>query len=304
MTDPHAITPLPPLPPRDPRGHKGTFGIVAVVGGQAGPTSRMIGAPVLAARGALRAGAGLVRLALPEPILSAAMASLPSATGVPLPVGPAGELRHEAVPVFDRVVSECTVLAVGPGLGLDPQARALALRAVQQEDVPVVVDADALTALAGVPDLFRDFRARAVLTPHPGEFRRLATTLRIAADPADPHQRPRAAQELAQRLGCIVVLKGAGTVVSDGQRLWVCGVEHGALATGGTGDVLTGVVASIIAQHAPLPGSPLDLFSASCLAVEAHARAALRWANGDLARAGMLAHELADNLPDALASLR
>ncbi len=83
----------------------------------------------------------------------------------------------------------------------------MALRSVQQEDVPVIVDADAINALAGVVDLHLDFRARAVLTPHPGEFKRLAASLRIALDPVDPGTRPTAAAELAQRLGCVVVLK-------------------------------------------------------------------------------------------------
>lgn len=170
---PQGPLPLPPLPRRDPSGHKGTFGTVAVVGGCAQPGVRMIGAPALSALAALRAGAGLARLVMPTPVLEAGLTITPSATGRPLPTDLTGAVvAHEAAAVIDELARTCDCIAIGPGLGLGEGARAAALRAVQQEEVPVVVDADAINNLAEVPELVRDLRAAAVLTPHPGEFRR------------------------------------------------------------------------------------------------------------------------------------
>lgn len=299
-------TPLPQLPVRDPRGHKGLFGTVLVVGGRAGPGARMIGAPAMVAHGALRAGAGLARIAAPEPVLNAEIVLCPAATGIIMPTDEDGALiPHEATRVIDEHAPQCQCLVVGPGLGRGEGPRAAALRAVQQDAVPVVVDADAISELAEIPELTRDIRAAAVLTPHPGEFRRLAGPLRIEQDPVDMATRPKAAEELAQRLGCIVVLKGAGTVVSDGQRTWVNTTGSPVLATGGTGDVLAGLMAGIIAQAASAPvGRRPDLYDAARLAVHAHGRAGELWAEMHGATGGMLAPELCELIPQAIEELR
>lgn len=303
-------TALPKLPHRDPRGHKGTFGTVSIVGGSAETPRRMIGAPALAALGALRAGAGLVRLVMPAPILDAGIAICPSATGRSIPVDHEGcILGHEAARVIDEQVASCDCLVVGPGMGESEGSRAAAIRAVQQEACPVVVDADAINRLAEVPELARDFHAAAILTPHPGEYRRLAGALGITADPTDERGRGLAAELLAQRVGCIVVLKGAGTAVSDGQRTWVSGAANAALATAGTGDVLGGVIAGLVAQFVPRHGAatasrPLGLFEAACLGVWAHAAAADAWVRERGAEAGLLAEELAERVPGAVETLR
>lgn len=308
-------TPPLVLPARDPRGHKGTFGTVCVLGGCAERGVRMIGAPALVATAALRAGAGLAKLLVPEPIMNAALAAAPWATGAPIGVDHEGELLgHEAAAAIDgRLRDGCACLVVGPGMGTSEGARAASIRAVQQDAAPVVVDADALNCLAEVPELQRDFRAAAVLTPHPGEFRRLASALRIAQDPAREETRPAAAEALAQRLGCVVVLKGRATVVSDGHRTWVNATGCDALATAGTGDVLSGVIAGIAAQfvgiapHPKVPrpqGKPLDLFDAARIAVWAHGRAADRWVARHGASAGMLATELCEEIPGALEEAR
>ncbi|MCC6659679.1 MAG: NAD(P)H-hydrate dehydratase [Phycisphaerales bacterium] len=301
----------PKLPPRDPRGHKGTFGTVAVVGGCAHDDARMIGAVALVATGALRAGCGLARVVTPAPILAAVIGLCPSATGVPMPVDRAGHIQaHEAVAAVDRQVESCSVLVIGPGMGRGDGVRAAALRAVQQELVLAVVDADAINALADVPELTRDFRAASVLTPHPGEYARLAAALRLDHDPVDEATRPAAAEALAQRLGCIVVLKGSRTVVSDGQRTWVNTTGSAALATAGTGDVLAGVIAGVAAQfvappHTPsTPGRPLEFFDAARIAVAAHGLAAELWAGRHNAAAGLMAMELASEIPAALERLR
>jgi hydroxyethylthiazole kinase-like uncharacterized protein yjeF len=294
----------PTLPQRPAAGHKGTFGTVSVVGGSCADGARMIGAPALAGLGALRAGAGLVRLVMPNPILNAGIAMCPSATGIGLPVDGRGEVvAHEAAEVIDGVLMQSTCMAIGPGLGANAGAAAISLRAVQQQDIPVVIDADAINNLAAVPELHRDFNAAAVLTPHPGEFRRLAQALRMTHDPVDPASRPLAAEALAQRLGCVAVLKGAGTVVSDGIQTWVCDRGHPCLGTAGTGDVLAGLIAGLIAQHGTGPKA-MPLFDLARAAVYAHAAAGERWAQSREASAGLLAQELADELPAVLESLR
>lgn len=329
---------LPLLPLRDTASHKGDFGRVAIVGGcctfmhlaapgnLAPPSAHatMIGAPCLAAIAALRAGAGLARLVMPAPILPHALVIAPSATGIPLDTTDAGQLiPHAAVALIDRLAAECDALAIGPGLGVSDGARAACLRAVQQQDAPVVVDADALNNLAHVPELTRDLRAAAILTPHPGEFKTLTASMGLRDHlglTASPDSRARAAEQLAQRLGAIVVLKGAGTVITDGLRTRINTTGHPCLATAGTGDVLTGIIAAFIAQFVAPPsplsafippdriprptGKPLDLFDAACLAVHVHGLAGEAWATRHAASAGLLAMDLCDEIPAVIESLR
>jgi len=241
MTSP--IT-FPALPIRDPAGHKGTFGTVAVLGGCALPETRMIGAPTLSALAALRVGAGLAKLVMPTPILDAGLVILPSATGRTIPTDHSGGIiPHEAACVVDAVIRDCECLVIGPGLGRGDGPRAATLRAAQQEDVPVVIDADALNALSETPQISRDLHAQAVLTPHPGEFRRLCEGLGLKNHLGIANSREQAAEQLAQRLGCIVVLKGARTVVSSGVATWTNDFSDACLATAGTGDVLSGAIA-------------------------------------------------------------
>lgn len=306
---------LPGLPARDPGGHKGTFGTVSVVGGCADPARPMLGAPVLAATAAVRAGAGLVRLCVPSPLLIPALSACPSATGVALPAGEDGAvIGHEAAEVLDSLVRESASLVVGPGLGIENSHNngrsSLVLRALAQDEVPVVLDADGLNTLASVPDPLPDVRAGMVLTPHPREFERLAggLGLRVSGD------REQDATALAQLVGGVVVLKGAGTVVSDGMRSWVCTSGHHCLATGGTGDVLAGVIGGLAAQfvrcETPIPGrerglgaGPLSLYEAAVLGVEIHARAGERWAKQHGGGAGLLAMELCDLVPGVMAGM-
>lgn len=320
---------LPKLPVRKADAHKGDAGGVGVIAGCAGPT-RMIGAAALVARGAFRAGAGLVRLGMPAPIVDAALGLEPSAMGVTLPVDDEGYLiGHRATQAIDELAERSDVLVVGPGLGGASKSgsgsamegpRSAALRAVQQLDAPVVVDADAINALAGLSELTREVRGSCVFTPHPGEFDRLAGAVNLGRSVRSGEHRERSAEELAQRLGAIVVLKGAGTVVSDGHRTWTCPHGHPCMATAGTGDVLAGVIAGLIAQHAmppaqaaalamlpeqlqaKMPGDSLSLYDCARLGVAAHALAGERWA--EQATAGLLARELADLVPVALDTLR
>lgn len=300
----------PRLPERAVDGHKGVFGTVLVAGGSmyrapdddAAPMRTvMLGGPCLTALAALRSGAGLCRMLLPDPMVMPALSIVASATAYGLPVTRAGDLvAHEAAASLDHALGDAACLAIGPGLGTAPGAQAMVLRAVQQERAPVVVDADALNCLAMMAELHRDFRCRGILTPHVGEYRRLARALGCDADPTTEEGRIRAAEQVAQRLGCVVVLKSSVTVVSDGQRSWEHGSENPVLATGGSGDVLAGIVAGLAAQH----GGALDLFEVARCAVEAHARAGALWRERERASGGMLAADLLELLPGAVEGLR
>lgn len=297
------ISSLPLLPPRPATGHKGTFGTVLIVGGSAGDV-RMIGAPALAACGAARAGAGLVQILAPAPIIDAVIGAALFAIGVAVPVA-SGDLMdpQAAVLSFDRIAATASSIVIGPGLGAGPAVSALALRAITQDAVPVVIDADAINELATHPEIWKDLRAPAVLTPHPGEFVRLERAVKSNSNgsiPATDDEREERCAALAQRLGAVVVLKGAGTIVSDGTRVWRCDAGHPCLATGGTGDVLAGVIGGLIAAT----GSPCDCFILAAIAVMAHARAGETWARTRGASAGMLATELAELIPAELECLR
>ena len=320
----NAPSDLPRLPARPRDGHKGTFGTVAVIGGCCDGQTRMVGAPALAAYAALRSGAGLAKLLMPEPILTAGLAHCATATGIPLAVDPGtGEIvPHLAAQTIDELLSHksADVIAIGPGMGTSEGAKSATLRVIQQEQLAAVIDADAINCLAAMPELFRDFHAAAVLTPHPGEFKRLCAGLALTGDLGLAHSRERACEQLAQRLGRIIVLKGAGTVVSDGLRTWTCPSGHPALATGGTGDVLSGIIAGLIAQFCPTPQMmlmrakapampahptrPLDLYDAARIAVWAHGAAGELWAAQHHASAGLLAMELASCVPPVLERLR
>jgi NAD(P)H-hydrate epimerase len=310
--------PMAPLPARDPQGHKGTFGTVVVVGGCAmglGTTPRagdagarvMFGGPVLCARAALRAGCGLVDLALPAPLVAGALAALESATAHALPVDAAGELDASGcASVLDPVLARATAIAIGPGLGGGHAVVQVVVRLLARESLPAVVDADALNALAATPRFDLDFRAPAILTPHPGEFGRLAASLGLPAlaDGASPEELHAAAQALARRVGAVVVLKGARTTVSDGLHAWSVRAGTPALATGGSGDALAGICASLLAQFGPASRArSLSMLDCARWAVVLHGMAAQRWSAAH-GQAGMLAHELCDSVPEAIEEAR
>ncbi len=297
------------LPARDARGHKGTFGTVAVIGGCAirpgesgGGGSYMVGGAAMAAVASLRAGAGLVKLVLPEPVLAAGLAIAASATGVPLAVDASGDvIAHRAAAVIDELMSSVSCVAIGPGMGVSAGASAVVFRCCAQDAVPVIVDADALNNLAASTDFHRDLRAPAVLTPHVGEFRRLALAMGVTADPVDESTREKACAELAQRLGCVVVLKSAATVVSDGHRTWVHDEPNAAMGTAGTGDVLCGVIAGLVAQH--FRGG-LTLYECARAGVWVHGLAGRAWVARHGARGGMLAGELLEEVPGVVEGMR
>ncbi len=281
------------VPARDPDGHKGLFGHVLVVAGARG----FAGAAVLCARGALRAGAGLVTIAGPASLAGVPPASLPEAMTRSLPETAAGTVSESACDMIAELAAERQVVAIGPGLTTHPDVVALVRRLLPRIEAPVVVDADALNALASEPGRLRDVPGPVVITPHPGEMARLVG--RTAAEV----QRDRlgTAREAARTFGTITILKGARTVVAapDGRAV-IIPRGNAAMATGGTGDVLTGAVAAMLGRRLPP-------FEAAACAAYLHGLA------GDLAcgvsagpsrELGLLAHEVADAIPRALARVR
>jgi ADP-dependent NAD(P)H-hydrate dehydratase / NAD(P)H-hydrate epimerase len=285
------------LPERPVRGHKGTFGKLLVVAG----SLDYAGAALLVCRAAGRAGAGLVTLAVPESLQPLFAAKVVEATTMALPEDDVEEIDPE--PALARILDhDHDAMVVGPGLrpGLATTDLVRALTAVPEEPeaVPAVLDAEALRCLASVDGWWESATRRCVLTPHAGEFARLRTGSGrdAAADGdlgSDDGARIRAASTAARDWGQVVVLKGARTVIAapDG-AVAVAPFENPALASGGTGDVLSGTIGSLLAQG-------LDPFSAARLGVYLHGMA------GELVRerigdAGLLASDL----PDAVALSR
>lgn len=266
---------LPRLGARRADGHKGSYGTVAIVAGRDG----MLGAAILCARAALRGGAGLVRVALEDAVSRAALtAAVPGAMTVDRARDPADW------------VAGASVLAVGPGLGDDRQAEAAldgVAEAIARTDGlrAVVVDADALNILARRHGLAWPGTVPAVFTPHPGEAARL---LGCSGSSAVQSARRAAIEELVGKTGAVCVLKGAATLVCDGRRMFENTTGNPGLGTGGSGDVLTGLIAALIAQG-------MEPFEAACLGVHVHGAAGDR-----VARERSMAGLVAEDLPDAI----
>jgi len=278
MNDIHFLDSLPPWPERPRDAHKGSFGTVLIVAGSPG----MSGAAVLAGNAALRGGAGLVKLAVPEPIVPLVAVQQPCFMVQPVEPVAMAELVSQA---------KADVLVAGPGLG---QTTAVRERVEQLLacDIPLVLDADALNVLAPVPAAWPHRPAPTLLTPHPGEMARLLGCSREQVQ----DERLGKAIALAQRLGSIVVLKGAGTIVTDGRSAYINRTGNPGMATGGTGDVLAGLLGALLAQRfAPLEAAVLSVY--------------LHGLAGDLAaerlgEVSLLATDLVEMLPLAIQRYR
>lgn len=229
------------LPRRQAWAHKGSCGRVLVIAGSQGLT----GAAALTASSAVRSGAGLVTLGIAASLNPIMESKVTEVMTKPLPETAWGTLGPDAVPYIQKLAAACDVLAIGPGLGREEATSEVVQLTVRNAQCPLVIDADAINALADCTEILLESEALAVLTPHPGELARLTglSAEKINAD------RLTAAREAAADLGCIVVLKGAATVVAfpDGE-VFINPTGNAGMATGGTGDVLTGVIAAFIAQ--------------------------------------------------------
>ncbi len=273
--------PKPPTRPAD--AHKGTAGLVLVVAGSRG----MAGAAALTGNAALRGGAGLVRIATPDVALDTVAALAPCCTTAPLPDDGACVKPRAAGRILE-LAAEQHVLAMGPGLGQTLGVKSVVRAVLVGIKIPVVLDADALNVLAGnAEESLAKARVPLLLTPHPGEAARLLGT---SARDVQTDRRGAAAQLAG--LGAVAVLKGAGTVVCDGRRVYVNETGNPGMATAGSGDVLAGLMAALVA-------SGMEPFDAAVLAVWAHGRA------GDLAAEqvgvlGLTALDVLRCVPEAL----
>ena len=278
------IESIPKLKSRPTEAHKGDFGKVCIIAGSMG----MSGAAALAGRAALRAGAGLVRVATPKSVLPIVASIEPSFTTVALPEDDLGRISATATKAILDAVGENDALAFGPGIGVSSGLRAILETLLEQEALKLVIDADGLNNLAKMKGWPERLKAKLILTPHPGEFKRLWSDLfREALPPGRQAQ----ASAFAQRTGSLVVLKGAGTVVTDGERVYINQTGNPGMATAGSGDVLTGVITALLGQG-------LTGFNAAVLGVYIHGLA------GDIAaeklgQISLIATDIAQALPDA-----
>jgi NAD(P)H-hydrate epimerase len=279
-------TDLPSFPRRPPDAHKGSVGSVLVIAGSVG----MSGAAYLCAKAALRTGAGVVVTACPDAIQPVLAAKHTCVMVRPFPSTAEGTLHFDGLERLLALSRDFDAVALGPGLSRHPLTAELARRLITGLGQKLVVDADALNAIAGhAARILPALSAVSVLTPHPGEFARLAggTTSSIQAD------RRQAIEGLIGRTGAAVVLKGKGTLVGQrGRPVWENGTGNPGMATAGAGDVLSGVVAALLAAG-------LDAYDAARLGVHLHGRA------GDLAatevgQAPLIATDILEKVPAAI----
>ncbi len=252
--NPIEITELPKLPARADDSHKGTFGKVLVVAGSRG----MTGAAILCGTAAMRAGAGLVQVATPADVQAVVAGGNPCYTTASLPIDVQGHLNEDAVSIILDLARSANVLAVGPGLGQLGKIPEIMEYLLIQATLPIVLDADGINALTKLPvDVLRRREVPIVLTPHPGEFGRL---IRRSAGEVQ-QQREALAIPFAADHNVVLVLKGQGTLVTDGQRLYRNNTGNPGMAKGGSGDVLTGMIAALIAQGlAPFEAAQLGVW--------------------------------------------
>ena len=275
---------IPRLADRPADGHKGTFGKVCLVAGSVG----MSGAAALAGRAALRAGAGLVRVATARSALPTVAAIEPCYTTIPLAEDNAGRISAKALATILNAVEENDATAIGPGLGQSAGLRSIVETLLAQEDLRLLIDGDGLNNLSKLPGWPQKRKARVILTPHPGEMQRLWSGLLRETMPQDRQQ---TAVKVASATGAVVALKGAGTVVTDGQRTYVNTTGNPGMATAGSGDVLTGLIAGLMGQG-------MKNFDATVLGVYLHGLAG-DIADERLGQTSLMATDLIDALPEA-----
>ncbi len=278
------ITEIPRLKPRQADSHKGTFGKICIAAGSFGFT----GAAVLCGKSALRCGAGLVRLAVPKTSLPIVASAGICYTAIPLPEDRAGQMSPAALNTLLAYIEDNDVFGFGPGCGTNSGVRGTISGLIEAEGLRLVIDADGLNCLCKIKDWPERKKADIILTPHPGEFARLWKAL---FREEMPDSRDESAVKLAERTGSAVVLKGAGTVVTDADRIYVNDTGNPGMATAGVGDVLTGMITA-------LAGQGMGNFDAAAAGVYIHGIA------GDIAaerfgQISMTAEDIIESLPEA-----
>ena len=267
------------LPDRKENAHKGNFGKVLLLCGSRGFT----GAAYLAAMGALRTGAGLVYLGVPESIYQIEAIKLNEAIVFPLP-DREGMLCPEAIPLLADRLPQMDAVVLGCGLGQSQGAEGVVRWVLEQARCPVVLDADGINLIGRHRDVLRGRAGATILTPHQGEFVRLGFPI--------GEDRMASARQAARELGCVMVLKGHGTCVTDGQREYINPTGNPGMAVGGSGDVLSGIIGSLLGQGL----APLEAAACGCWV---HGAAGDQCAR-DLGQYGMLPTDMLNALPRLL----
>ncbi len=286
LTGPGDVRPM--FAPRRRDGHKGTYGHLLVLGGSVGKT----GAALLAGKAALRMGAGLVTVATAERAVAAVARGMMELMTEPLPETPAGTIAAEALPVIEKILKGKNGIVIGPGISTDPSTASLVASLLPKLKVPAVIDADGLNIVAERRDVLKKMTVPVVLTPHPGEFARLTgeTIAEVLA------KRLEMAPAFAREHNVILVLKGHRTIIAapDG-RVFVNPTGNPGMATGGSGDVLSGMIGSMLVQSK-------DVLGAIRAAVYAHGLSGDQ-AAAKLGERSLLAGDLIRFLPAAVKSL-
>jgi len=276
------------LPPRPVYGHKGTFGKVLLLAGSKG----MTGAAYLASSAAIRSGAGLVYLGIPESLNPVMEMKLTEVITIPLKETVVQSLGDEAAEEIITSLPSYSVLGIGPGLSRHPETQRLVRRIIEKSTLPLVVDADALYALREDTDLLKKTNSPVIITPHPGELANLLNKdIKYILE-----NQMEVAREVAHQFGIVVVLKGARTIIVEEKGEGYINIsDNSGMATAGSGDVLTGIICGLIAQGT-------NPFSAAIIGVYIHSVA------GNIARRlkgerGMIASDILDQVPQAFLSL-
>jgi ADP-dependent NAD(P)H-hydrate dehydratase len=278
------IDSIPKLKPRAVDAHKGDFGKVCIIAGSTG----MSGAAALAGRASLRAGSGLVRVGTPKSVLPIVASIEPSFTTIALPEDSHGRISAKAINLILEAIGQNDCLAFGPGVGISSAIRSVLETLLEQNELRLIIDADGLNNLAGIKDWPAKLKASVILTPHPGEMKRLWSA--VSREPLPP-DRQKQAVELAQHTKTVVVLKGAATVVTDGKKVYINKTGNPGMATAGSGDVLTGIITA-------LAGQGLSNFEAAVLGVYIHGLAG-DIAAENLGQMSLIATDIIDSLPEA-----
>lgn len=266
------------LPDRAVDGHKGDFGKVLLLCGSRGYT----GAAYLAAMGALRSGSGLVFLGVPESIYAIEAVKLNEAIVFPLP-DVDGKLSAAAIPEILERLPKLDAVLIGPGLGQSEGVFTAVKTVLEKAGCPVVLDADGINVMAAHKDILRGRTNPTILTPHAGEFARLG---------GRAEDRQTAAEDMARELGCIMLLKGHNTVITDGTETYINPTGNPGMAVGGSGDVLSGIIVSLLGQGI----APLE---AAAIGAWLHGAAGDLCAK-DIGQYGMLPSDMVNVLPRLL----
>jgi len=272
------------IPERPAYSHKGKYGHVLIIAGSVGKT----GAALMTAKSALRTGSGLVTLAIPAALKVVFQSNVLEEMILPLPCNTKTLSKEATEQIISFINEKADSVAFGPGVGINEDTEEILKNLLMNCSVPIVIDADGITLLSKKKEILREAKAKTVITPHPGEMSRL-----IGISIRDiEKQRIDIAMDIAKELNTVVVLKGVPTVISDGEQVFVNTTGNPGMATGGSGDVLTGMISSLIGQG-------MDVFYASVLGVYLHGL------SGDIGALkkgyhGLIARDIIENIPFAI----